>query len=100
MAAQKRKKKTKKTAEFFCIFECLLPQNESNESSLLPWFFQIMWKTIKKPKSRVCLKVISKLACIKFSKKYPVFGGMERQTKDLKARLKFFSYALLPMNSI
>ena len=39
MADQKDKKK-KISAEIYGIFECLLPQNPSNQRSLLSWFFK------------------------------------------------------------
>ena len=43
MVAQNRKEKI--SAEIFGIFDCLLPQNPSNQSSLLSWLFKTKWKT-------------------------------------------------------
>ena len=55
-------------AEIFCIFECLLSQNLTNQGSQLSWFFQTIWKTIKETQKQEALgnyfslKMISKLA--------------------------------------
>ena len=43
MVAQKRKEKI--SAEIFGIFDCLLPQNPSNQSALPSWLFKTKWKT-------------------------------------------------------
>ena len=69
MADQKRKK-SKNSAEIFCIFDCLLPQNPSR-------------KTITKSKNEplgdyFCLKMISKLALqYIFQEKHADVGGLE-----------------------
>ena len=50
MASQKCKRYS--LAEFFCILECLLTQKQTNQGSQLSWFFQTIWKTIRKSKNR------------------------------------------------
>ena len=35
----------------FGDFECLLFQNSTNQDSLLSWFFQTIWKTVRKSKN-------------------------------------------------
>ena len=82
MAVQKQKRKL--LAEIVCIFECLLTRNPTNQGSQLSWFFQTIWKTVKKIKksgalgSYFCLKMISKLVPQNsFPKKHLDFGGLE-----------------------
>ena len=50
MAAQKWKNKL--FAEMFCILECLLTQNPTNQDSQLSLFFQAIWKTVRKSKNK------------------------------------------------
>ena len=56
MAVQKRQKKF---GRIFCIYECLLLQTPINQGSQLSWFFQTMWKAIKKSKNRGLQGIIS-----------------------------------------
>ena len=57
MAAQKRKKKL--LTEFFCIFEQLPNQNQTNQDSQLSWFFWNIWKTVRKSKTMGLQGIIS-----------------------------------------
>ena len=50
MAAQKCKNIL--LVETFCIFECLLAQNPTNQDSQLSWFFETIWKAISNSKNR------------------------------------------------
>ena len=49
MAAQKCTKNL--LAEIFDDFECLLTQNPTNQDSQLSWFFQTIWKIVRKFKN-------------------------------------------------
>ena len=49
---KKINKQKKSLAEIFCIFECLLTQNSTNQGSQLSSFFQNILRTIKKSKNR------------------------------------------------
>ena len=52
MAAQNNKQKQQKLlVTFFDFFGCLLTQNSTNQGSQLSWFYQTMWKTIRKSKN-------------------------------------------------
>ena len=72
MAAQKRKKKKNLLTEIFGIFECLITQNPTNQDSQLSWFFQTIWKTVRKSKNIGLEGIISawkwfqNLLCSKF----------------------------------
>ena len=45
-------------AQIFHIFECLLSQSPTNQGSKFFWFFQIIWKTIRKSKVRGLFRII------------------------------------------
>ena len=92
-------------AEIFDIFECLLPQNPSNQSSLFFRFFRTKWKGITKSKNRRLQGIISAwkwfqiLLHSKFSKKASKFWSPGNQPKTWNSDFNFFSHALLHMNS-
>ena len=105
MAAQIRKKNCQQ--KIFCILECLLSQNPLNRISQLSWFFQTIWKTVRKYKKQeaignyFCLKTISKTAPQKnFQKKKFKFWRPGNQPKTWNSDLNFFAHGLLHINSI
>ena len=54
---QLKKTKKKLLTEIFSIFECLVTQNPSNQDSQLTWFFQIIWKTVRKSRNMGLLRM-------------------------------------------
>ena len=103
MVAQKREKKL--LAEIFCIFECLLTQNRSNQDSQLSWFFQTIRRLIENQKTGDSREFVfpendfETSSTAIFPKKLPDFGGKETK-KDIKFRLDIFSHTLLHMNLV
>ena len=93
IVAQKCKKKA--FGRIFCIFECLLPQNPTNQGSQLSWFLETIWKTIKNFKNTRLQGIISvwkwfqNLLGSKFFKKHLDFGN---------SNMNFFLHALLHKN--
>ena len=101
-----QKKKKKLVGIFFCIFECLLTQNPTNQGSQLSWFFQDIYKAITKCKTRELLGIISArkwyqnlLHSICYQKESR-FWRPGNQWKTWNSDLNFFSNVLLHSNSI
>ena len=84
MAIEKLKKNLVK---FFCIFECLLTSNLTNQDSQLTWFFHNILKAIRESKNKGLKRIIfagkwfQKLLHNKFSKKT---SRLSRPGKQLK----------------
>ena len=57
MVAQRCKQKN--LTDIFGIFECVLTQNPTKQDWQLSWFFQIIWKTIRKSKNKGLEGIIS-----------------------------------------
>ena len=98
-------KKKKLLAKIFCIFECLLTQNPTNQDSQLSWFFQKLWKVVRKSKTGgfwelFLLEMIAELAPQNFFQKNIQILEAWKPAGDMKFRLDFSSHALLHMNSI
>ena len=56
MRGQKRKKLIPET---FCIFECLLTQNTTNQDSQGSWLSQTIWKIVRRSKNMGLHGIIS-----------------------------------------
>ena len=95
MAAQKRKQRKFSAETFFCMFECLLSQNPSNQISqllILPDHMEDCQKIKKKGVLGIYsyLKMISKIALQKnFLKNVQILKAW-KPTKDMKFRFEFF----------
>ena len=92
-------------AELFCIFECLLTQDPTNQATKLSWFFQIIRKTIRKFKKSGLFIFLSENDFktsfkVNFPKQRPDFGDLETKQRHEPQTRFFFSYGLLHMNSI
>ena len=93
MATRKCNKK-KILVELFCIFECLLPPNSSNQSSHLSLFFKTKWKLITKSKKRgfreLFLPKNDFKTCSAVSQKTSRFWRPKNQPKIWSFVLNFF----------
>ena len=95
------KMQDKLLANVFYILECLLSQNPTIQGSQLSWFFQIIWKTIRKSKNRASREWflpesdLKTSTIVSFPKEHSHFGGLEtNQRHETQTRCVFFHVPL------
>ena len=81
-----------------CQKKLLLTQNSTNQDSQLSWFFQTIWKAIRKSKNRGLYGIIS--ACKWFQNLLCKTFDAYRPNNDVKFRPKSLSDPLHQMSSI
>ena len=97
---------SKKFWQHICIFECLLPQNPTNQSSNYLDSSRTYIRLLGDPKTG-CLRELfvpengfKTCSAAHFPKEHPKFGGWPGNQSKTKFKLEFFPHDLLLINSI
>ena len=84
-------------AKVFCIFGCLLTQNPTNQGSEVSWFFQTIWKAVRKSKKTGGSREVflpendfQTSFTVNFPKKHPDFEGLETNQRHENQTWIFF----------